>query len=65
MSGVDGWASLFYREIHEGITLSDGEFVAECVVCGELTPIYCSPYIADDEFDPFMHYCGGSPRCCP
>lgn len=32
-----------------------------CRVCGEVSEIYCEPH----EFDPEMHYCGRSPRCCP
>lgn len=36
-------------------------WVAECIVCKEITPIWCDP----EEFDPDYHYCGGSPRCCP
>lgn len=36
-------------------------WVAQCVRCEELTPIYCAPA----EFSPDNHYCGGSPRCCP
>lgn len=36
-------------------------WVAKCVVCRELTPLYCDPV----DFDRHYHYCGGSPRCCP
>ncbi len=32
-----------------------------CVSCEEDTPLECTP----EEFDPDMHYCGRSPRCCP
>lgn len=51
--------------LHEAIMYNDGRYVASCVRCGELTEVYCSPYVFDDEFDPDMHYCGRSPRCCP
>jgi hypothetical protein len=40
--------------------VGDG-WVAKCVVCRELTPLYCAPV----DFDRHYHYCGGSPRCCP
>ncbi|AYO63737.1 hypothetical protein WH06_01950 [Aeromonas salmonicida subsp. salmonicida] len=36
-------------------------WVAKCVMCKELTPLYCDPV----DFDRHYHYCGGSPRCCP
>lgn len=36
-------------------------WVAKCVVCRELTPLYCDPV----DFDRHYHYCGGSPSCCP
>ena len=32
-----------------------------CRVCGEMCDINCEP----EEFDESMHYCGGSPSCCP
>ncbi len=32
-----------------------------CRSCGENTAIECEP----EEWDYMMHYCGGSPHCCP
>lgn len=36
--------------------------VYDCIICGESAEVFC-----DDlrDFDPDMHYCGGSPSCCP
>lgn len=42
-------------------TNSDGQLVYPCTVCGDWSPIGCEP----EEFDDDMHYCGGSPSCCP
>ncbi len=39
----------------------DSMWVYPCRGCQEDCDINCEP----DEFDPDMHYCGGSPRCCP
>lgn len=60
------WMSLFSCVYYEDVVVDmDGDIIAMCRSCKEYTPLYCSPYIWDDEFDPDMHYCGGSPRCCP
>ncbi len=36
-------------------------WVFPCCICERDSEICCEP----EEFDPDMHYCGGSPSCCP
>ena len=45
----------------EGVLQVNGHYMADCCVCGRRCDTNCEP----EEFDPDMHYCGGSPRCCP
>lgn len=49
--------------IDECLIEDDGTIATQyaCCVCEEYSDINCDPW----EFDPDMHYCGGSPSCCP
>lgn len=48
---------------HECLIDDEGVISDEypCRSCEEIISIECEPH----EFDPDMHYCGGSPSCCP
>ena len=50
-------------EISIAPALISEEWEYPCRVCGKLHEAYEDP--EGDEFDPSMHYCGGSPSCCP
>ncbi|MDE1179461.1 hypothetical protein [Paraburkholderia sp.] len=39
-----------------------GGYEAMCCRCGEWRELYCGPEEIDIDY---VHYCGGSPRCCP
>lgn len=40
---------------------AEGGYKYPCKVCEQPSDIYCEP----EDFNPSMHYCGRSPRCCP
>lgn len=46
-------------ELHDCTRLGN-TYYFECRSCGENTEVY-----DPEKFDPSMHYCGRSPRCCP
>lgn len=43
------------------VEAGENGYEAMCRSCGKWCDICCDPA----DFDPNMHYCGGSPRCCP
>ena len=43
--------------------LIDGSYEALCHCCDNYTPLYCD--INEIPMTDYLHYCGGSPRCCP
>lgn len=53
-------------DIHErtGMWKSNGDWMAECCVCGHEFIADYTPEKLKGDSDP-QHYCGGSYRCCP
>jgi hypothetical protein len=51
-------------ELPEGIVeVQDGKYEAKCCCCEEWREIFCD--ISEIPDTGYVHYCGGSPWCCP